>query len=357
MPLIISQKILTNPDLTVVALPHAMSFTPPSPARKGILLAGGHGSRLFPLTRATSKQLMPIYDKPMVYYPLCTLMQAGIRDVLVISSPRDLVGFCRLLGDGSQWGIRLEYTEQARPAGLAQALLLAEPFLDGSPCCLALGDNLFHGSGLRQAFHAASARQTGATIFAHPTSRPSEFGVVEFSNDGRVLSLEEKPTQPKSHYAVPGIYFYDHRAPLLAGMLRPSPRGELEITDLNRAYLERGELFVEPLGRGTAWLDTGTPESMAEASEFVRVLQRRQGMKIACPEETAYRQGWIDADTLHDAANLSLNSDYGSYLMQLWMEQPSPTPAAKTTSGTACAPNPASTSTPATTPIATQSCA
>lgn len=296
-------------------------LNPPSP-RKGILLAGGHGTRLFPITRATSKQLMPVYDKPMVYYPLCALMTAGIREILLISSPRDLTGFSRLLGDGSQWGIRLEYAGQPHPDGLAQSLLIAESFLNGSPCCLALGDNVFHGDGLYRAFRSAAERTVGATIFAHPTDHPNDFGVVEFSPDGRVVSLEEKPSHPKSFHAVPGIYFYDHRAPLLAGMLRPSKRGELEITDLNLAYLERGELFVEPLGRGTAWLDTGTPDSLAEAAEFVRIVQRRQGVKISCPEETAFRQGWIDSQALLEAADLCRNTDYGTYLMQLWKEQP-----------------------------------
>lgn len=298
------------------SLPH--SLTPAH--RKGILLAGGSGTRLFPLTIAVSKQLMPVYDKPMVYYPLSILMMAGIREILVVTTPHDLPLFERLLGDGSRFGLRLAYAPQPRPEGLAQALTIAADtgFLTGAePSALVLGDNLFYGHDLPASVREASARETGATIFAYHVAEPSAYGVVEFSPEGRALSLEEKPASPKSNYAIPGLYFYDAGAPALARTLRPSARGELEITDLNRLYLERGELHVEVLGRGTAWLDTGTHDSLLDAAQFVSVIEQRQGLKIACLEEIAFRQGWLDRGGLEAAAVAHGKSRYAAYLRRL----------------------------------------
>ena len=285
--------------------------------RKGIILAGGTGSRLFPMTHSVSKQLIPVYDKPMIYYPLTVLMLAGIREILVISTPRDLPGFEHLLGDGSQWGLEISYAEQPKPEGLAQAFLIAEDFIDGEPVCLVLGDNLFYGHELGASLLAASRRVEGATVFGYHTNQPEQYGVVEFDPDGRVVSLEEKPSKPKSNYAVPGIYFYDKNVVATAKSLRPSARGELEITDLNRLYLERGELRVELLGRGTTWLDTGTPDSLADATQFVQVIQQRQGLKIACPEEIAFFQGRIDRALLNESISKYGGTPYGDYLKSL----------------------------------------
>jgi glucose-1-phosphate thymidylyltransferase len=285
--------------------------------RKGIILAGGSGTRLYPLTIAVSKQLMPVYDKPMVYYPLSALMLAGIREVLVISTPQDLPLFQRLLGDGSDLGMRLDYAEQPNPEGLAQAFIIGEKFLGGAPSTLILGDNLFYGHDLAKAFASAHARPSGATIFGYQVANPSAYGVVEFAPDGRVLSLEEKPEKPRSNFAIPGIYFYDGEASARARRLRPSKRGELEITDLNRLYLDAGLLHAEILGRGTAWLDTGTHDSLLEAAQFVHVIENRQGLKIACLEEIAWRQGWIDQGRLE--ANIAKlgKSSYAQYLRRL----------------------------------------
>jgi glucose-1-phosphate thymidylyltransferase len=288
--------------------------------RKGIILAGGSGTRLYPLTIAVSKQLMPVYDKPMVYYPLSTLMHAGIREVLVISTPQDLPLFKRLLGDGSDLGMKLAYAEQPKPEGLAQAFIIGADFLGASPSTLILGDNLFYGHDLAKAFSSAGSRTAGATIFGYHVANPSAYGVVEFAPDGRVLSLEEKPAKPKSNYAVPGIYFYDGEVVSLARGLKPSKRGELEITDLNRRYLESGMLHAELLGRGTAWLDTGTHQSLLEAAEFVQVIENRQGLKIACLEEIAWRQGWIDNARLEQNIAKLGKSGYGQYLRALLAE-------------------------------------
>ncbi len=285
--------------------------------RKGILLAGGSGTRLYPLTLAVSKQLMPIYDKPMIYYPLSVLMLANMRKVLVISTPTDLPLFRHLLQDGRQFGIRFCYAEQPRPEGLAQALVIAEEFLQGHPSALILGDNLFYGHDLPKKLLAADGRQAGATIFGYHVSDPGRYGVVEISATGKAVSIEEKPGRPRSPYAVPGIYFYDNQAPRMAAQLKPSARGELEITDLNRAYMEKGQLRVELLGRGTAWLDTGTQDSLLDASNFVQVIERRQGMKISCPEEIAYRKGWIDAGTLQRQIESLGQSPYRDYLQKI----------------------------------------
>ena len=285
--------------------------------RKGIILAGGTGSRLFPMTHSVSKQLIPVYDKPMIYYPLTVLMLAGVKEILLISTPRDLPGFEHLLGDGSQWGLRISYAEQPKPEGLAQAFLIGEEFLAGDPVCLVLGDNLFYGHELAKSLLAASRRMEGATVFGYHTNQPEQYGVVEFDAEGNVVSLEEKPKEPKSNYAVPGIYFYDQNVVEMAKALKPSPRGELEITDLNRVYLERGELRVELLGRGTTWLDTGTPDSLADATQFVQVIQHRQGLKIACPEEVAFLQGRIDRDKLNESVEKYTKTPYGEYLATL----------------------------------------
>lgn len=286
-------------------------------ARKGIILAGGSGTRLHPATLAISKQLLPVYDKPMIYYPLSTLMLAGIRDILIISTPQDTPRFEQLLGDGSQWGLNLQYAVQPSPDGLAQAFLIGEQFLNGAPSALVLGDNIFYGHDLPKQLQAASARSHGATIFAYHVHHPQQYGVAEFDAQGRVLSLEEKPVKPKSNYAVTGLYFYDAHAVDLARTLRPSARGELEITDLNRLYLEQEQLQVELMGRGYAWLDTGTHESLLEAGQFIATLERRQGLKVACPEEIAWRAGWIDEEQLECLAQPLLHSGYGQYLMRL----------------------------------------
>jgi glucose-1-phosphate thymidylyltransferase len=285
--------------------------------RKGIILAGGTGSRLFPMTHSVSKQLIPVYDKPMIYYPLTVLMLAGVRDILLISTPRDLPSFEHLLGDGSQWGLNISYAEQPKPEGLAQAFLIGEEFINGEPVCLVLGDNLFYGHNLGESLLAASRRKDGATVFGYHTNEPEQYGVVEFDEDWNVVSLEEKPKQPKSNYAVPGIYFYDDQVVEITKGLKPSPRGELEITDLNRLYLEKGSLRVEILGRGTTWLDTGTPDSLADATQFVQVIQQRQGLKIACPEEIAFLQGRIDRAKLDESIVKYAKTPYGEYLAAL----------------------------------------
>ena len=286
-------------------------------ARKGIILAGGSGTRLYPLTRAVSKQLMPIYDKPMIYYPVSTLMLAGIREVLVITTPHDLPQFRHLLGDGKDWGINFTYAVQPSPDGLAHALIIAEDFLAGAPSTLVLGDNIFFGHDLPRQLEAADARKNGATVFAYHVTHPEAYGVVEVDTAGRAVSLEEKPQTPKSQYAVTGLYFYDGDAPKMARAIKPSARGELEITDLNHAYMDKGRLNVEMLGRGFAWFDTGTHESLIEAGMFIETLQRRQGLMIGCPEEIAFAKKWIDAGALEKLAASLKKNNYGRYLMSL----------------------------------------
>lgn len=286
-------------------------------ARKGIILAGGSGTRLYPLTQAISKQLLPVYDKPMIYYPLSVLMLAGIREVLVINTPHEQALFKTLLGDGSKWGMRIEYAAQPSPDGLAQAFLIGRDFLAGQPSCLVLGDNIFHGTGLTALLQRADARVDGATVFGYWVHDPERYGVAEFDASGRVVGLEEKPAQPRSNYAVTGLYFYDGRASDLAAELEPSPRGELEITDLNRRYLEAGELHLEQLGRGYAWLDTGTHQSLLEASTFIETIEARQGLRICCPEEIAWNNGWIDDAQLLALARPLAKNGYGQYLMGL----------------------------------------
>ena len=286
-------------------------------ARKGIVLAGGSGTRLYPITRAISKQLLPVYDKPMIYYPLSVLMLAGIREVLIINTPHEQALFQALLGDGSQWGMRIEYAAQPSPDGLAQAFLIGREFLDGAPSCLVLGDNIFHGPGLTAMLKRADARETGATVFGYWVSDPGRYGVAELDDAGRVIGLEEKPTEPRSNYAVTGLYFYDGRASDFAASLQPSPRGELEITDLNRCYLDQGVLHLERLGRGYAWLDTGTPRSLLEASNYIETIEARQGLRVCCPEEIAWNNGWIDEAQLGALAAPLAKNGYGRYLLSL----------------------------------------
>jgi glucose-1-phosphate thymidylyltransferase len=292
--------------------------------RKGIILAGGSGTRLHPLTLSLSKQLLPVYDKPMIYYPLAVLMMAGVREILVITTPRDEPSFRALLGDGSQWGIALDYAVQPEPGGLAQAFIIGRDFIDGQPSCLVLGDNIFYGHGLIQSLKAAAARDDGATVFGYWVKDPERYGVAEFGPDGNVIGLEEKPAKARSNYAVTGIYFYDSDVCGLAAELSPSARGELEITDLNRRYLEQGRLRLERLGRGIAWLDTGTHESLIQAANFIETIEQRQGLKVCAPEEVAYQNGWIDAEQLLAIAEPLRKSGYGEYLLSLLHREQQP---------------------------------